>query len=110
MQSIKIKIARLLIISGFLLIMSNYVVGLLDFYGDDLDSISYVIDDTEEKSESNEKDESEKEDLKEKDKIAQYADNKHTDISHYSIKYYPDLIYENLSVYLEYSTPPPELG
>ncbi|MBW1294035.1 hypothetical protein [Aquimarina litoralis] len=110
MQSIKIKIARFLIISGFLLNASNYIVGLLDFYGDDIISISYAIDDTEEKSESNEKDGSEKEDLKEKDKISQYADNKHTGISHYSIKYYPDLIYENLSVYLEYTTPPPEVG
>ncbi|WP_299608750.1 hypothetical protein [uncultured Aquimarina sp.] len=110
MLFIKIKIAKFLIISGFLLNTCNYVGNLFDFYGGDSAAISYAIDDTEEKSESNEKDGSEKEDLKEKDKISQYADSKHTGISYYSIKYYPDLIYENLSVYLEYTTPPPELG
>ncbi|SEK72707.1 hypothetical protein SAMN04487910_0959 [Aquimarina amphilecti] len=108
MPTIKIKIARFLIISGFLLNIGNYSLGLLDFYSGDLTSITHAIDDTEEKSESNEKDGSEKEDLKEKDKISQYSDDKHTGLSYYSIKYYPDLIYQNSSVYLDYTTPPPE--
>ncbi|WP_108802779.1 hypothetical protein [Aquimarina sp. Aq107] len=108
MPSIKIKIARFLIISGFLMNIGNYSLGLLDFYRGNITSISYAIDDSEEKSESNEKDSSEKEDLKEKDKISQYFDEKQTKISDNIILDYPDLSYGNSSVYLEYITPPPE--
>ncbi|WP_298542312.1 hypothetical protein [uncultured Aquimarina sp.] len=107
---LSIKIAKFLIISGFLFHIGNYAIELFDLYSGNIDSIAHIIEDTEEKSESNEKDGSEKEDQKEKDKISQFADNKHAGVSHYSIKYYPDLIYENSSVYLEYTTPPPELG
>ncbi|WP_405208736.1 hypothetical protein [Aquimarina sp. LLG6339-5] len=108
MPAIKIKVARFLIISGFLLNIGNYSLGLLDFYSGNITSISYAVDDSEEKSESNEKDGSEKEDLKEKDKISQYFDEKHTGISNVIILGYPDLSYGNSSVYLEYVTPPPE--
>jgi len=108
MPTIKTKIARFLIISGFLLNMGNYAIELLDFYQGDTSSIAYAIDDTEEKSESQEKDSSEKEDLKDKDKISQYWDDKDNKMSAFIIKRYPDLTYENSSVYLEYTTPPPE--
>lgn len=89
--------------------MINYGMDLFHFYAGE-DNVSIVLEETNEQSEKNDKDSSDTEDTKEKDKISQYADNKRTGISYYSIKYYPDLIYENLSVYLEYTTPPPEVG
>ncbi|AXT51829.1 hypothetical protein D1818_13605 [Aquimarina sp. BL5] len=108
MRSIKIKISRFLIISGFLLSMGNYGMQLLDFYQGDIASVVYSIDDTEEKSESNEKDSSEKEDLKEKDKISQDSYIRGTRMSFLVLKDYPEFYFNNNSVYLEYKTPPPE--
>ncbi len=81
---------------------------LFDLYHGDTSYMAFSIDDTEDKSESNEKEKSEKEDLKEKDKISQYWDDKANRISAFIIKSYPDLMYGNSLVYLEYTTPPPE--
>ncbi|MFD2563702.1 hypothetical protein [Aquimarina rubra] len=108
MPTIKIKIARFLIISGFLFHLGNYAIELFNFYKGDVNSIAHIIDDTEEKSESKEKDSSEKEDLKEKEKISQYTDDKSTKVAILILKDYPELKYGNSSVYLEYTTPPPE--
>ncbi|WP_378180548.1 hypothetical protein [Aquimarina sp. SS2-1] len=108
MSVIKINIARILIISGFLFHLGNYAMELFNFYNGDIDSIVHIIDDTEEKSESKEKDSSEKEDLKEKDKISQYADEKSTKIAILTLRDFPELNYGNSSVYLDYNTPPPE--
>jgi len=106
--SIKFKIARVLIVLGFVLNLGFYAIDLFGFYYGDTSYVALSVDDTEEKSESNEKDSSEKEDLKEKDKISQYADEKDNKISNLIHRDYPDLYYENSSVYLEYTTPPPE--
>lgn len=102
----KLQIARFLIALGFLLHLGNYSVELFDFYSDEILSIAF--DDTEDKSEPTEKDSSEKEDLKEKDKISQDSGDRYVRISLLITKDYPELYYKNLSVYLEYSTPPPE--
>lgn len=108
MPTIKIKIARFLIISGFLLNMGNYVLDVFNFYQGDKVSITTTMDDTEEKSESKEKDNSENEDVKEKDKISQYTDAKYNSMATLFFKDYPDVYYGKSSVYLEYTTPPPE--
>ncbi|MHA7055593.1 hypothetical protein ACWGOQ_0000120 [Aquimarina sp. M1] len=108
MPTIKIKIAKSLIFVGFLFYLGNYAVELFNFYSGDKDSIAHIIEDTEEKSESNEKDTSEKEDLKEKDKISQYTDDKSANVAILTLNDYPALNYGHLSVFLEYITPPPE--
>ncbi len=108
MSTIKIKIAKLLVISGFLFHLGSYAIELFNFYVGDIDSIAQFIDDTEEKSESKEKDGSENEDLKEKDKIAQHTDDNSTKIDILILKSYPGVNYGNSFVYLEYCTPPPE--
>jgi len=108
MHIIKIKIAKYLIISGFLFHLGSYAIELFNFYSDDMASITLAVDDTEDKSESKEKDKSEKEDLKEKDKISQDSYNKSTRVSFLVLKGYPEFYFNNNSVYLEYKTPPPE--
>ncbi|WP_298314522.1 hypothetical protein [uncultured Aquimarina sp.] len=110
MLTIKIKIAKFLIISGFLFHLGNYAIELFDFYSGDIDSIAHIIDDSEDKSESKEKDSSEKEDLKEKDKISQYTYDKNTRVSILILKGYPEINYGKSSVYLEFTTPPPEFS
>ncbi|WP_299312933.1 hypothetical protein [uncultured Aquimarina sp.] len=110
MRTIKIKIAKFLIISGFLFHLGNYAIELFNFYNGDIDAIAHIIDDTEEQSESKEKDSSEKEDLKEKGKISQYIDERSTRVSILILKDYPEINYVKSSVYLEFTTPPPEFS
>ncbi len=106
----KIKIARLLIVLGFILNLGSYALQLFDLYSEDGTSIVFNIDDNEEKSESNEKENSEKEDLKKKDKISQYNDENPKRICDLIIRCYPEFYFYTVSVYLEYTTPPPRLS
>ena len=108
MLLLKIHIARFLIVFGFMLNLGNYVVELVDFYNGDIASISYAMEDTEDKSESKEKDTEDKSESKEKDKISQYVNDKTTGISILELKDYPEFYFRLSSVYLEYNTPPPE--
>jgi len=105
---LKIKIARFLIVFGFLLNIATYGLELIDFYGDSTFSVSHVLEDAEDKSESNETDNSEKEELREKDKISQFYSNRNFKVCDIVTKLYPEVFMCNLSVYLEYKTPPPE--
>ena len=104
----KPQIARLLIMLGFLLHLSYYGAGLVDFYVCE-DKSSIVLEETE-SSEQQEKENSEKEDVKEKDKISQDFDQRLTRWVDNSINTYPDLFTSNISVYLEHKTPPPEFA
>ncbi|KAA1247613.1 hypothetical protein [Aquimarina sp. RZ0] len=104
---IKLQIVRILIVFGFLLNLGNYGLELFNFYNEDISSI-VIYDEKEEKSEPTEKDSSEKEDLKEKDKISQGSEDKFVRICVLVTNDYPELYYKNSSVYLEYTTPPPE--
>ncbi|MDH7447325.1 hypothetical protein [Aquimarina sp. 2201CG14-23] len=97
-----------MIVLGFLLNLSNYTIELFDAYDGDSSSIVFNMDDTEEKSESNENEKSEKEDLKEKEKISQFYQDFNDRAITMLERRYPDFYIHNSSVYLEYSTPPPE--
>ncbi|GAA4275027.1 hypothetical protein U6A24_16810 [Aquimarina gracilis] len=103
----KLQIAKILIIFGFILNMSNYGLNLIDFYTCD-DIASMAIDEIE-SSEQKEKEGSEKEDFKEKDKISQNYDDRASSLANNITSFYPDLYSYNSSVYLEHNTPPPEL-
>lgn len=104
----KLQIAKFLIIFGFMLNMSNYGSGLIDFYTCE-DKTSVAIEESE-NTEQQEKEGSEKEDFKEKDKISQNYDDKASSLANSKIIFYPDLFTKNSSVYLEHKTPPPELS
>ncbi len=102
----KIQIIRVLIVFGFILNMSNYAMGLFDFYASE-DKISIVLEETD-NSEQKEKEGSEKEDFKEKDKITTDAIDKPLAIVDFFAPFFPDFYANNSSVYLEHKTPPPE--
>ena len=106
MLPLKIHIARFLIVFGFMLNLGNYAMELFDFYNGDITSISYALEDTEDKSESKEKDTEDK--SNEKDKIFQYLDDKNTGLAVLTFRDYPEFYYRLSSVYLEFNTPPPE--
>ncbi len=104
----KLQITKLLILFGFILSVTNYGVKLIDFYASDEKS-SIVFEETE-NSEKKEKENSEKEEFKEKEKISQDHDEKTSSLADTEDKFYPDFYFNNSSVYLEYTTPPPELS
>ncbi|WP_106791634.1 hypothetical protein [Aquimarina sp. Aq78] len=106
---IKIQIARLLIVFGFFLNLIDYGVELMHLYEGNKSKIVFNIEDTEENSDPLEKESSEIEDFKENDKISQYYMDEITSILHLDINYYPEFYIQNSSVFLEYTTPPPEI-
>jgi len=110
MIPLKIHIARFLIVFGFMLNLSNYALELVDFFKEDVTSISYTSDSAEDHSESKEKDTEDKSELKEKDKISQFSDDKISGLSILILKYYPEFSFNNTSVYLEHTTEPPEFS
>lgn len=104
----KVQIAKMLIVGGFFLYLMNYGLTLISFYDGQDTVISLKMEDSEEKSESKEKESSEKEDFKEKDKITQDYSEKDSTVSNLAKKPFPDFYLHNVSVDLEFSTPPPE--
>lgn len=107
-MSIKIQIARFLIIVGFLLSVSSYAIQLIDFYCGHHEDTSIVLEEPTESSEKKENDSSEKEDIQEKDKISQY--NEVASSSHINTRIinHPEFYVHTSTVYLEYTTPPPK--
>lgn len=93
---------------GFIVNLAQYTVELFDVYNGEESAISFLLDDKEESSESNEKEGSEKEDFKEKDKISQPQEDKMNALSVHVINHYPDFCFNTISVFLEENTPPPE--
>ena len=106
----KCQIARCLIIFGFLISMTNFGIELFEMYNCENTSIVLSLDDSEEKSESKENDSSEKEDKKEKEKISQENNVKQSGLISVFVNLYPDFYTDNISVYLEHKTPPPEFS
>ncbi len=104
----KLQIAKFLIVFGCMLNISNYGLGLINFYTCD-DKTSIAIEESE-NSEQKEKEGSEKEDFKEKDKISQYYDDRASALVNGKAGVFPDLYAHNSSVYLEHNTPPPEFS
>ncbi len=104
----KRKIAKFLIVFGFLLNMMNYTVGLIDFYSCE-DKTAVVLEETE-NSEKKEKENTENEDHKEKDKISQFLYENTASVVHTIDSFYPDFYLTNSSVYLEFKTPPPKFS
>ncbi len=104
----KRQIAKFLIVFGCMLNISNYGLGLIDFYT--CDDIASIAIEESENSEQKEKEGSEKEDFKEKDKISQNYDDRAAALSNSEVSFYPDLYTHNSSVYLEYKTPPPQFS
>ncbi|TSE04681.1 MULTISPECIES: hypothetical protein [Aquimarina] len=102
----KLQIAKILIVFGFLLSMTNYSVGLFNFYTCE-DKTSVVLEESD-NSEQKEKESSEKDDHKEKDKISQFYDDKEATLVDLFIKQYPEFYILNSLVYLEHKTPPPK--
>ncbi len=105
---IKLQIAKVLIVFGFILSIADYGIELFNFYAND-ETSSIVFEETE-NSEKKEKESSEKEDFKEKEKISQYHDEKASSLADCANKSYPDFYLKNTSVYLEQKTPPPEIS
>ncbi|WP_438426287.1 hypothetical protein [Aquimarina macrocephali] len=106
---IKLQITRLLIVFGFFLNLVDYGIELMHLYEGSKSEIVFNIEDTEENSDPVEKENSEKEDFKENDKISQYFMDEVTSVSNLSIKRYPEFYIQNSPVFLEYTTPPPEI-
>ena len=102
----KQKIARLLVVFGFILSMVNYGLDLVSFYTDN--EFAFVMEEAEENSESSENEETEMEDLKETNKISQLYTNRIFEASTIHIHSYPERKFYGISVFLEYTTPPPE--
>ena len=89
--------------------MGNYALLLLNCYQDETASMISVLEDGEEKSDSEEKENSEeKDDSKEKEIISQFVNDKALAIINYCCDQYPEIYFGNSSVYLEYTTPPPD--
>ncbi|TPN84057.1 hypothetical protein [Aquimarina algicola] len=105
-MKLKLQIAKLLILLGFLLNLGHFGVELIDFYFSD-NTMSLVFEEAENSAE-HEKDESEKEDTKEKDKISQHFDNKVSNITDLENEYFPKSDTHTLLIYLENYTPPPK--
>lgn len=103
----KQKIAKLLVITGFVISMVNFGLELVSFYTND--DFAFVMEEMEENSEPSEKEGTEKEDFKENDKISQFYSNKLFEIKTKNIHSYPNKNFSGTLVYLEYSTPPPEI-
>ncbi|MCX2763754.1 hypothetical protein [Aquimarina muelleri] len=99
----KLKIAKLLIVFGFLLSIANYGARSINLYNCD-NNISIAIEDSEN---SEEKEGLEKEDFKEKDKISFHYPDEVITLSNSIIKCFPEFNVQNSSVFLEYKTPPP---
>ena len=103
----KQKIAKVLLIIGFAISIANYGLELVSFYAND--DFALVIEEMEENSEPSEKEGSEKEDIKETDKISQFYNNGIFEVSNIYIHAYPEKKFSGTLIYLEYSTPPPEV-
>lgn len=100
----KYKIAKFLIVFGFLINIANYSIDLILFYNSN-DTTSIVLEEAEN---SEEKETSEKDDHKEKDIISQFnSENGTALLDLYRATFHFDSIYDPL-VYLEHSTPPPK--
>lgn len=80
----------------------------LDFYTDQSYLIAFNIDDTDEKSESDESENQKKEDLEQKDKISQKYSDREASFLLASESCFPEFYFNKMSVYLEFATPPPE--
>lgn len=102
----KLQIAKILIVFGFLLSMTNYSLRVFNFYTCE-DKVSVVLEENE-NSGQKEKESSEKDDQKEKDKISQFHDIKETTLADLFIKQYPEFYISNSSIYIEHKTPPPK--
>ncbi len=104
----KIKIAKFLIVFGFLLSIVNYSMELFDFYycGD---SLSIVLEEAE-GSEQHDTETPEKDDHKEKDKISQFSsENSATLVDLWKVSFH-FLFVPKTQVYPENNTPPPEFS
>ncbi len=108
-MQIKLKIAKFLVVLGFMLSIANYGIGVINFYTCSDDVVAIVFDETE-NSEKEEKENSEKEEFKEKDKISLDFYEKQTSVVDYITSVYPDFYLENILIYLEENTPPPEFS
>ncbi len=104
-MTIKLQIAKFLVVFGFVLSIAHYGIDLYNFYSND-DVASIVFEETE----NSEKESSEKEDSKEKDKISQYHDEKPSSLADLTNSLYPEFYLKNCSVYLDQKTPPPKLS
>ena len=88
--------------------MANFGLELVSFYTND--DFALVMEELEENSESSEKEGSEKEDIKDTDKISQFYSSKIIEVKDINIHAYPDKKFSGTLIYLEYSTPPPEIS
>ncbi len=104
----KIKIAKFLIVFGFLLSIVNYCVELADFYNCN-DQLSFVLEEAE-NSEQHENETPEKDDHKEKDKISQFGSENGTALVASGKVHFHFIFVDNTLVYLENNTPPPEFS
>ncbi|WP_103068947.1 hypothetical protein [Aquimarina sediminis] len=102
---VKFQIAKVLIVLGFLLNLSNYTIDVFDFCVCE-DWASIELEETD-NSEQKEKEGQEKEDFKEKNKISQFYDGREVVLADLFIKDYPEFYVNNISVFLEHHTPPP---
>lgn len=100
----KLKIAKFLIVLGFIFCITNYGVRVIHFYNCDNET-SIAIEESES---SEEKESSEKEDFKEKDKISFHYLDEVATVSNLIIKWFPEFHIQNSSVFLEHKTPPPK--
>lgn len=100
----KTKIAKFLIVLGFLLSITNYNAKLIDFYHCN-DENSIAIEEFE-NSEENEG--SEKENFKEKDMIFLYFLDELATLSNSVLRCFPEFHIQNSSVFLEHTTLPPQ--
>ncbi|WP_062057299.1 hypothetical protein [Aquimarina longa] len=106
---IKLHIAKFLILLGFFLSLTNYAIELIAFYNEGEHVIAISFEDTEENTNPLEKENSEKEGYKENDKISQYYIDEIAAVAKLSSNHYPEFYIQNSSVFLEYTTPPPEI-
>ena len=104
----KQKIAKLLVITGIVISMANFGLELVSFYTND--DFALVMEELEENSESSEKEGSEKEDIKDTDKISQFYSSGIIEVKDINFHAYPDKRFSGILIYLEYSTPPPEIS
>jgi hypothetical protein len=100
---IKLQITRLLIVFGFFLNLGDYGIELMHLYEGSKTEIVFSIEDTEENSDPVEQENSEK------DKISQYYMGVMTTILNLRNKRYPEFYIQNSPIFIEYTTPPPEI-
>ncbi|MFC5047632.1 hypothetical protein ACFSTE_06140 [Aquimarina hainanensis] len=103
----KRQIAKVLIVFGFILSLSNYGLELVNVFMCH-DEITYSLIDSEENTDPKEKEGKEKESVDQKGKISQFFDMSSMALCNLLIEVYPQQRFLNSVVFLEFTTPPPE--